>query len=340
MNLKHLLPSATAILLGVSSLFISCDKKGSSLEARFPDKFEGKTVEMISFSDSVILNSAVIKDGRVLFDNSDLITDEPILVELTIDGRVKAFAVIEPGASTLADSLHVATGTPLNDRFAALMNRLDSVENLDDLLAYVDLADKCYAENRDNPLGNYFGVEVIKFAEPSRVDSLLRTAPESLTKSKKAQRFIRFANLRKQTAPGNRYVDFTVKGKDGKPTSLSMFVKPGRYTIVDFWASWCPYCIKEIPELKKIVSEFGDKGVDIVGVAVRDKTEDTDAAIEKYGIPWSVMYNAQRIPYDIYGFTGIPHLMLIGPDGKIIARGESAVQTADRLKSLLLVEKQ
>ena len=340
MNLKQMFLSATAILLAGSSLFISCDKKGSSLEARFPDKFEGKTVEMVSFADSVILRTAVIKEGRVLFDNSDLLTENPRLVELTIDGRVKGFAIIEPGASILADTLHVATGTPLNDRFAVLMQQLDSVENLDDLKAYVDFADARYAENTDNPIGAYFGVEVIKFAEPARVDSLIRIAPKSFTESKKAQRFIRFAELRKKTAPGNRYVDFTVEGTDGKPINLGAFIKPGRYTVVDFWASWCPYCIKEIPELKDIIAEFGPKGVDIVGVAVRDKIEDTDAAIKKYGIPWKVMYNAQRIPYDIYGFTGIPHLMLIGPDGNIISRGESAAQTGARLKSLLSEEKQ
>ncbi len=98
---------------------------------------------------------------------------------------------------------------------------------------------------------------------------------------------------------------------------------------------WCPYCIKEIPQLKEIHEKYSGKGVDIVGIAVRDKTEDTEASVAKHSIPWKVMYNAQRVPYDIYGFTGIPHLMLIGPDGRIIARGESAAQTAARLSALL-----
>ena len=110
--------------------------------------------------------------------------------------------------------------------------------------------------------------------------------------------------------------------------------------MVDFWASWCPYCIKEIPQLKEIHEKYSGKGVDIVGIAVRDKTEDTEASVAKHSIPWKVMYNAQRVPYDIYGFTGIPHLMLIGPDGRIIARGESAAQTAARLSALLDSQKQ
>ncbi len=335
MKLKTHIAWGISLLLSASSLFSSCEKKSSSLEARFPDKYEGMTVEMVSFSDSTILQTGVIKDGRILFDNTEIMGEEPQLVELTIDGRVKAFAIIEPGAAQLSDTLHVATGTPLNNRFASLIHQLDSVENLDDMKAYVDFADIKFAENRDNPLGSYFGVEVIKFAEPERVDSLLKVAPPSLVNSKKTQRFIRFAELRKKTAPGNKIVDFSAEGKEGKVVSFSSLVKPGHYTVVDFWASWCPYCIKELPELKEISKTYGSKGVDILGVAVRDKIEDTDGAVAKYDITWPIMYNTQRIPYDIYGFTGIPHLMLIGPDGTILSRGESARQTADRLKKLL-----
>ena len=329
-----------SLLLLSSPILLSCQKQESSLEARFPDKFEGKTVEMVSFRDSAVLQTGVVKDGRILFDNTSLLGDEPRLVELTIDGRVKAFAVIEPGAAKLADSLHVATGTPLNDRFSALMSQLDSVENLDDMNAYVNFADAKFDENKDNPLGAYFGMEVIKFAEPARVDSFLKIAPKAIAESKKAQRFIRFANLRKATSPGNRYVDFSAVGKDGKDVRFSSFIVPGHYTVVDFWASWCPYCIKEIPQLKEIHEKYSGKGVDIVGIAVRDKTEDTEASVAKHSSPWKVMYNAQRVPYDIYGFTGIPHLMLIGPDGRIIARGESAAQTAARLSALLGTQKQ
>lgn len=322
---------AATVVLAVGS----CKKESGSIDAHFPEKFEGKKVEMISFADSAVLQSGVVKDGQVLFDVTPLLGDEPQLVELTIDGRVKAFAVLEPGASVLADSLHSATGTPLNNKFSELLSQLDSVENLDDLKAYVDFADARYTENKDNALGAYFAIEVIKFAEPARVDSLLRILPEQLKNSRKGQRFIKMANMRKQTAPGNRYVDFGTPDEKGRTVKLSQFVKPGRYTIVDFWASWCPYCIKELPELKQLKADYGSKGVDIVGVAVRDKIEDTKAAVAKHGIDWGVMYNAQRIPYDIYGFTGIPHLMLIGPDGKILARGESAVQTRERLEKLL-----
>lgn len=83
---------------------------------------------------------------------------------------------------------------------------------------------------------------------------------------------------------------------------LSSYVKPGKYTLVDFWASWCPYCIKELPDMKQLYADYADKGFEIVGVAVRDKTDDTAAMVAKHELTWPVIYNTQRVPYDIYGF--------------------------------------
>ena len=86
--------------------------------------------------------------------------------------------------------------------------------------------------------------------------------------------------------------------------------------------------------MKEMYDKFADKGFKILGVAVRDKAEDTKASVDKYELKWDIMYNAERIPYNIYGFTGIPHLMLIGPDGKIISRGESPSQISAYLEQV------
>lgn len=88
--------------------------------------------------------------------------------------------------------------------------------------------------------------------------------------------------------------------------------------------------------MKELYSDLHDKGVEIVGVAVRDTPDDTKAVMAKNGIEWPVVFNTGRVPYDIYGFSGIPHHILIGPDGTIFARGESVQQTRQRLSKLLV----
>lgn len=87
--------------------------------------------------------------------------------------------------------------------------------------------------------------------------------------------------------------------------------------------------------MKQLYADYHDKGFDIIGVAVRDKIDDTSAMVAKHELPWQVVYNTQRVPYDIYGFSGIPHHMLIGPDGVIISRGESVAQIRARIEQLL-----
>lgn len=322
--------AALAVIAAGGLSLISCGRKESRLEASFPEKFEGKKVELVAFRDSAILLSDTVRGGKVVFDNSDILSDEPLIAELMIEGRVKAFAIIEPGKAMISDSTAVAQGTPLNNRFYALMQQLDSVENLDDMDQYVVFAEKKYNENKDNVIGDYLGLEIIKFGNPAKVDSFLNVASRALVESRKAERYIRFANLRKATSPGHKYVDFTA-GQGKNRRTFASFIVPGKYTLVDFWASWCPYCIKELPELKQLYADYSAKGLNIVGVAVRDQVADTRTAVAKHQIPWPVMYDTQRIPYDIYGFTGIPHLMLIGPDGTIISRGETPAKIRQRL---------
>lgn len=317
------------LLLTLSLVAGGCREK-STISINLPERFDGKQIELISFEDSVVLAGATVKDGHAEFvtEESDSV-QLPLLAQLVVDGRVRGFYVIEPGAATL-DSTKMVKGTPLNDRMSSLMERMNEADakGMDE---YVAEAEKIYNENRDNVLGSYFGIEWIKYADPTRVDSLLKTAPASLSECRRARYYINFARLRAQTAPGRPYVDFPGEDASGKPMQFSQTVRPGKFTLVDFMASWCPYCVKDFPALEELYSRYADKGLQIVSVAVRDKPEDTAAAVKRHGIKWDVVYNAQKRPYDIYGFSGIPHYMLIGPDGRIIARSETLSKVAGKI---------
>lgn len=332
-HMKLQLPLISA--LAALSLLGACSKPQTRIQYTLPDKFEGMEVSMVNYADSTVLASDTVRDGKVSFSLDPDKTDLPVLVQIMVDGRIRAYYIAEPGEASLDDSISVAAGTPLNDRLGQLMARLDSVEALDDIQAYSDFTGRIYNENKDNPIGLYFGTEWLRFASDTQADSIMAAAGPLLAGSLKARQFVNFAHLRAKTAPGREYVDVTGEDAAGAPVDLSSMIKPGHYTVIDFWASWCPYCIKEVPALKDLLRDYGAKGLDIVGVAVRDKTEDTAAAIERHGIDWPVLYNTQRRPYDLYGFTGIPHTVLVGPDGTIISRGENAEALRRRVASLL-----
>lgn len=331
MKLKRYIAAAmTAVMV----LGAAC-RRESQLEITLPEKYEGKTIELLSYADSTVVATADVKDGRAEFviQPSDSLP-LPFVAQLNIEGRTRAFYIVEPGKATLvADSMSVASGTPLNDRLGAMMARLDSVEQLEDMAAYADLAERLYNENKENVLSTYLGIEWLKFADPSKVDSLLKEAPEVLRTSCRAAHYIEFTRLRAATSPGHPYADFEGETVSGMPVKFSALVKPGKLTLVDFMASWCPYCIKDFSKVAALRSEMADKGLEVISVAVRDKPEDTAAAVRKHGIDWTVMYNTQKRPYDLYGFSGIPHYMVIGPDGKILWRGESLDKAAAFLRN-------
>lgn len=311
-----------------------CDRR-SKIEMSFSDKYEGKSVELMNFADSTILATATISDGKAEFsaaENDSL--SFPLFTQIVIDGRIRAYYIMEPGKVMLTDSMSVPTGTPLNDRFSGMLSTLDSIENLDDMNLYIDYAERMYNENKDNPMGSYFGVEWLKYAEPSRVDSFLNLATPDFRSSRRVKHYESFARHRAMTAVGMKYVDFAGETVKGKQQMLSDHIVPGHYTLIDFWASWCPYCIKEIPEMKALYEEYKDKGFDIVGVAVRDKVDDTAAMVKKQEIPWKVLYNTQKVPYDIYGFSGIPHHILLDPEGVIVSRGENVAQIRARMEGI------
>lgn len=313
---------------------VSCDRT-SKIEMNFSDKYEGKKVELMNFADSTILATAVISDGKAEFSASENDSVKfPLFTQIVIDGRIRAYYIMEPGKVMLTDSMSVPTGTDLNDRFSNMLSTLDSIENLDDMNVYADYAEKMYNENKENPMGSYFGVEWLKYADPSKVDSFLNLAPSGFRESSKVKYYETFARHRAMTAAGMKYVDFEGETAKGKKVRLSDYIVPGHYTLVDFWASWCPYCIKEIPEMQALYNDYKDKGFDIVGVAVRDKTDDTAAMVKKKEIPWSVVYNTQKVPYDIYGFSGIPHHILLDGDGVIVSRGENISQIRSRMEKI------
>lgn len=313
------------------ALLVSCSET-PTLKVNLSDKYNDSKIELVSLLDSTIIASSVIENGAAVLTSEN---EMPLFTSVLIDGRVRAFYISEGGEAFLNDSISSAYGTPLNNRFSELMVKLDSVEQYDDMQMYIDFVEDVYNENKVNPIGSYFGIEWLKYAAPEKVDSMLNEAPLSLRDSPKTSYYKNFAQLRAKTSAGQKFLDIEGTDQQGNPLNLSDLVKPGQYTLVDFWASWCPYCIKELPEIAEFYETWKDKGVEVVGIAVRDLQEDTDGAISKHNISWPIIYNTQRKAYDIYGFSGIPHHILIGPDGIIISREENISKINQRILEAL-----
>ena len=117
-------------------------------------------------------------------------------------------------------------------------------------------------------------------------------------------------------AEGVEAPDFTLNDINGKPLTLSSL--RGKHVILDFWGSWCGWCIKGIPQMKEYYKKYAGK-FEILGIDCRDTEEKWKAAVKEHDLPWLHVYNPEGSTVcDDYGIQGYPTKIVIGPDGKIV----------------------
>jgi len=110
---------------------------------------------------------------------------------------------------------------------------------------------------------------------------------------------------------------------DGRPLKLADLL--GKYVLLDFWATWCGPCIGEIPNLQAVHDAFGKDGrLVILSLSVDDKIDEPGRFQEKRRLPWSQAFLPDGFhgpTTDSFGVRAIPAFVLVGPDGKIVAKG-------------------
>lgn len=118
---------------------------------------------------------------------------------------------------------------------------------------------------------------------------------------------------------GKSFYNFELNDKDGKPVALKDVLKGNKYVMVEFWASWCNPCRKEIPYLKKDYKAFHDKGFEIISVSCDRKKEQWLKALEEEGLKWYNVRDTKQLG-DKCGIQGIPANWMLDEKGVVVAK--------------------
>jgi len=124
--------------------------------------------------------------------------------------------------------------------------------------------------------------------------------------------------------------DFTLKSLEGEEFKLSSFRGKNPVYLV-FWATWCPYCVKEIPHLKELYAKLAPKGLKILAINIgyNDPLMRVQAFQKKYELPYPVLYDNNAMVSRQYGVIGVPFSVLIDRNGKVVYRSNGTPESLE-----------
>ncbi len=111
--------------------------------------------------------------------------------------------------------------------------------------------------------------------------------------------------------------DFTLKGLDGN--SYALHALRGRVVLLNFWATWCPPCRKEMPDLERLYREFRDRGLIVLAVS-DEEAETVTPFVEKEGYTFPVLLDPGRGVHEDFNVEGIPKSFVIDKQGRLVAQ--------------------
>ena len=126
---------------------------------------------------------------------------------------------------------------------------------------------------------------------------------------------------------GDKIPEVRLVNLEGQPVRLSSL--QGKAVVLNFWATWCPPCRREMPLLDSLQTEFKDKGLVIVGVDLNEAPQTVAAYIQQVGVSYPIWLDAPvgqsgfdrtSALYARFGGVGLPTTLFIAPDGTVRSR--------------------
>ena len=270
----------------------------------------------------VDLDSTFVKNGKFAFRGKQ---DSATMALLTVESKEKlpympALFILENGNLKVnVDTVSSVSGTKLNDVFQSYMesrfNMDKKMEQLsreyvtdyltgtltDSILTKLKkqfsdeeanlkiLTQKYIQNNTDNISGIYLFLQNSYLFSPEEQATIIRDAKPFFKEDPMIRTFSDILEHTRNIAVGMPYIDLKMQNPVGKEVSLSDYIGKGKYVLIDFWASWCAPCRKQMPTLVSLYDRFKDKNFEIIGVSFDNNKNEWIQYIQNAKLPWPQM---------------------------------------------------
>ena len=332
----------------VTKVTIAQPKAGNyRIDGMAPADANGQWVYLYKPSGQGASDSVQIANGRFTLERA--VAEDGLIAHLVIPRSYNLSFIPEEGIIKADLAAIAATGTALNDLHAQKAKAREALETetrgrLKAIRADKNLDDKAKEEAQEKIVNEFYG-KIKPLAEAdlkehsndaiglialqtllgmedvnvAKAEALLQQAGDRLRAEESITKMVARLRRVEATQAGAQFVDFEGVDDANKAVRLSDYVGKGHYVLVDFWASWCGPCRREIAHLKKVRDAYTDKGLVILGTVVWDEMEDHLKAMKELEITWPQIFNKTEAT-ELYGIAGIPQIILFDPAGKIVAR--------------------
>ena len=192
-------------------------------------------------------------------------------------------------------------------------------------------------ENKDNIIPAwYLYVHHSNLNYEQRLEFMREDAPYAHHPAMERPWKVYWGMLQQMNITGKSAPDFEAEAPDGTMHRLSEYAAHGQYVLIDFWASWCGPCIGSFPFMKEIYATYKDRGLVFLGVSCDKNRDAWLKALEKHQLPWTALRSPARKgdACELYGITGIPAVILIAPDGKVISTDLEGMELKAKLAEI------
>lgn len=182
--------------------------------------------------------------------------------------------------------------------------------------------DKIVLDNKDSWWGPLLMLDIMSYFTPEQ-----KTLYEAFSEEARNSYYGKIVKeeLFPEGFVGKSVPAFVLENADKTETSLSEVTKGKKYYLIDFWASWCAPCRKEIPNLKKLYDQYAPKGFEIVSLSIDRSESDWKKALEEEKLTWPNFLDTKGAS-DAFNVKAIPAMFLVDENGKVVAekiRGEA-----------------